>query len=198
MLEVGWDAKLTGDVSTLHWTGARPRADIERNLGLSSGRLLNGYWVCLLRQKPEPDEFEFSGTTMRSGGRLGLPAMTLHADKARPRVHDEIMKQYGSDHYITLQKTVLRAIAITGYQRIAKIVPFNGHSVHGLPAVQYPPGSGGLQWTLIKPCRFLVAAFVASDESVTTARFTTSISGNLSSAVLYENRHRLSAFLQHA
>jgi hypothetical protein len=83
MLKVGATGSFSGHVTTLNWIGPRPPADIERNLGYGPGRLSSGYWVLLLVQGLTPGDFEFDGTTLRSGGKLGLPGDTVAEDAAR-------------------------------------------------------------------------------------------------------------------
>ena len=197
MLRVGDFALLTGNVTTLNWIGPRPAADVERNLGYGAGRLSQGYLVVLLKQMWTPEDFEFEGTTLRSGGRLGLPAHTTAADALRPRVHDRIQAERGPLGYQELQQHALRSAMITGPQRIAKVIPTTRHDVDMPPAEQYPMGGGGLQWTIKKsrPCRFLVALHVDPARNATTPTFTVSITDAPHD---YPNRARIARYLEQA
>lgn len=190
--------KFTGDVTTLQWIGARPPRAIERNLGYGPGRLDAGYWVLLLIEKLDEEDFEFSGTTMRSGGRYGLPAATEALDKTRPRVHDRILAERGQAGYRMLQKQVLRNAAITGPNRIAKVLPDTRHNRSLTPAEQYPMGGGGLQWTLVREKPFFVAMHVAADGTAKTPDLTVSLSPDLPFSELYENRAKINRYLQTA
>lgn len=197
MLTVGEFKLLTGNVTTLNWIGPRPAADVERNLGYGPGRLSQGYWVVLLKQMLTPEDFEFEGTTLRSGGRFGLPAHTTAADSLRPRVHDQIRAERGPHGYQELQQHALRSAMITGPQRIAKVIPSTPHDVDMPPAEQYPMGGGGLQWTIKKsrPCRFLVAMHVDQARNATTPTFTVSIADTPHN---YQNRVRIAKYLEQA
>ena len=186
----------TGDVTTLNWIGPRPRSDIERNVGYGPGRLAAGYWVLLLVEYLTPEDFEFSGTTLRSGGRLGLPAKTPALDTLRPRVHDRIAAERGADGYRNLQKQVLRSIASVGPNRIAKVLPEDRLNRPARPNEDYPMGAGSLQWTLVPPGkRFLVAMHVSADGTATTPRFSVSLAENQPGHVLYDNRAKISRYL---
>src|SRR3954447_3987263 len=123
MKPLGHLEEFRGDVTTLNWIGPRPPQAIERNLGFAARRLAAGYWVVLLAHPLAPGDFVFSGNTLRSGGREGLPASSLAADALRPRIHDLLLAERGQQGYEHLQQQVLRTIAIKGPERIAKVIP---------------------------------------------------------------------------
>lgn len=198
MLRPGISEKFTGDVTTLNWIGARSPGMIEAALGFRAGRLAAGYWVVVLTEKLNEDDFEFAGTTMRSGGRFGLPGSTSAADKARPRVHDAIVTERGEDGYKALQKKVLTSVSLTGPKRIAKVVPVTRHDPNLAPDLQYPMGGGGLQWKLVKPKEFLVAMEVTPAGEAKTPTFTVSLSNSLPAAERYDNRAKLARYLETA
>lgn len=166
-ISLGQHLTLSGNVTTLQWIKPGFEAQTEAALGFHRGRLAQGYWILVLKQLPRPDQFRFDGTTLNSGGRLGLPAATTAADLQRHKVHDQVMGQRGAAGYADLQARSLRDIRVTGEQRIAKVLPGTRHDVHMAPSAQYPAGGGGLQWALLPPgLPFLAAAEVRADGTV--------------------------------
>lgn len=194
-LTVGAPSILSGNVTTLIWIGPRDRDDIERNLGYGPGRLDDGYWVCLLKDRLGPQDFEFFGTTLRSGGKLSLPGTSDAADNLRVRVHDEILSSRGAAGYTELQQHALAQVPDKGPDRIAKVIPARGHDASLTPDRQYPMGGGGLQWDIRKPGKsFLVAMHVASDGTATTPLFTT----KLGAGARYDDRAKVMRYLESA
>jgi hypothetical protein len=151
--------------------------------------------VLLLKQHLQPADFKFSGITLRSGGRLGLPGDTAVADRARQHVSDVIMNERGAPGYRDLQGKTPPLITAKGPDRIVKVIPVTGHSESMAPSDQYPMGGGGLQWTLIKPCDFLVAMSV--DENG-IASLADGSSGYLGESANYDVRHRIAHYLDQA
>jgi hypothetical protein len=145
----------------------------------------------LLKEPLQPADFEFDGTTLRSGGGLGNPAGLTAADQLRPRVHDTI----DATRYLVLQRQALAAVTLTGGVRIAKVLPMKPHSVSLPPDVQYPPGGGGLQWRIVLPGkRFLIAIFVDPAGTAHSTSFTLDIGPNAP----YNNRARVMNYLKSA
>lgn len=166
-ITLGQIVMLSKNVTTLQWIKPGAEADTEAALGFQRGRLAEGYWIMLLKHLPRPDQFRFDGTTLNSGGRLGLPADTPAADRLRPSVHDQIMAQRGAAGYADLQARTLRDIRVLGDQRIAKVLPGKPHDDAMAPSLQYPQGGGGLQWWILPPgLPFLAAAEVRADGTV--------------------------------
>jgi hypothetical protein len=166
-ITLGQHVTLSGNVTTLQWIKPGAEAETEAALGFHRGRLAQGYWILLLRHLPRPDQFRFDGTTLNSGGRLGMPATTSAADLQRPSVHDQVMAQRGASGYADLQTRTLRDIRVTGEQRIAKVLPGTRHAAMMAPSDQYPAGGGGLQWSILPPgLPFLAAAEVRADGTV--------------------------------
>jgi hypothetical protein len=194
-LVLGHLASLTGDVTQNRWVGARSARALEQSLGYGPGRLSAGWKVLLLKQKLQPADFKFSGITLRSGGRLGLPGETMAADRARQHVSDVIMNERGASGYRDLQGKVLPSITDKGPDRIVKVIPVTPHSDSMAPSDQYPIGGGGLQWTLIKPCNFLVAMSV--DENG-IACLADGFSGYLGESASYDVRQRIARYLDQA
>jgi hypothetical protein len=121
------------------------------NLGFHAQRLDAGFKILVLKRLPQTSQFQFDGTTMRSGGRDGLPAASQKDDAKRGRVHDSIKKERGISGYADLQKAVLRDMKTTGPKRLVKVIPNTAHDQNMGPDKQYPMGGGFLQWTLVWP-----------------------------------------------
>jgi hypothetical protein len=196
-LVLGSEVLLTGDVTQNRWVGARSARDLERSLGYGAGRLANGWTILLLKQQLDPPDFKFSGITLRSGGREGLPAATPDADKARRHVSDAILMERGETGYLELQRRALREIAATGPVRIVKVIPTTPHSSSMQPSDQYPMGGGGLQWTLLKPCKFFVAMTVDAN-GIAILAATPPFSVFLGESARYEDRAKVAKFLDQA
>ena len=92
---LGQAAFRKGDITTNNWVGARSARELERSLGFGTRRLDAGWWILVLREALTAHDFIFSGITLRSGGRLGLPADDAATDKLRPHVHDLMVQEQG-------------------------------------------------------------------------------------------------------
>jgi hypothetical protein len=73
-----------GTITTLQWIKPGVERRTEDALGFNANRLAAGYWILFLKTLPDEKAFEFDGTTMRSGGREGLPAKSWGIDQSRP------------------------------------------------------------------------------------------------------------------
>jgi hypothetical protein len=197
MPTVGTFLPLSGDVTTLNWIGPRPPRMVEINLGFGYGRLAAGYWIAVLKEPLQPDDFVFGGTTMRSGGRLGLPASNAADDALRPRVHDQIMNERGAQGYRGLQHKALATVPIVGWNRIAKVLPVTAHNAALAPDLQYPTGGGGLQWTIDRAHkkRFLIALHVDPAGMADAGSFTVSLADNQPFHQLYDARAKVARHL---
>lgn len=193
---VGATEPFSGNVTTLNWIAAFPKRRVEENLGYGAGRLSDGYFILLLKQKLEPQDFIFEGTTLRSGGKLGLPGATRAEDDKRQKVHDQILAERGVAGYLALQRAALVGIRLEGHERIAKVLPTTGHDDAMAPSAQYPMGGGGLQWRLVRKCAFLVAAYVDADDTAFTRDDVISLKEGGADA--YDRRARLARFLAKA
>ncbi len=149
-----------GCITRLHFIVNRPTDEIERRTGYSRGRLDGGWWWLLLTEPVRAGDFEFFGHSNSSGGRVGHPS----GGPAREAVQEALRKQVNGAGLLRKQQGIAAAMAISGHERIAKIVPRSGEDPT-IPADEawrhYPPGSGIPQWWLVAPKRFVVAADAA-------------------------------------
>lgn len=191
--DIGQVRWLSGNVTTLQWIKPGHEAETAAGLGYDRDRLSRGYFVALMTRPPTPDEFQFDGTTLRSGGRDGLPASSREADERREKVHDRVLAERGAEGYRALQVSALRAVRISGPARLAKVLPDIAHDPAQAPDAQYPMGGGGLQWRLLKVVPFLIAAHVDAFGRVVTPGFALDLrSGG------YDARARLRRYLEAA
>jgi hypothetical protein len=191
-LIVGQTTLLFGNVTTLNWIGAREPAGVERTLGFGAGRLSDGYCIALLIEPLRPEDFQFDGTTLRSGGRMGNPAGSQAMDILRPRVHQSVMHERGAAGYRALQDWALGSVQIHGTNRIAKVLPMKPHDRGLPPDVQYPPGAGGLQWKLLPPGkRFRIALYVDGQGFAQSTTFAL----NIGAGANYTNRAQVMNYL---
>lgn len=189
---------LWGNITTLNAIVLADPRRIETNLGFHAGRLSAGYEILLLKSLPVFDAFEFDGTTLRSGGREGLPAQNPEDDEKRLRVHDGILRERGADGYEDLQRSALKRAQVTGPQRLVRILPTTRHNNDLDIDVQYPMGGGFLQWRIKKPgIPFMYAAHVDGTGNVTTQSETFTLNSDRFSDD-YDNRARFQRYLQGA
>ncbi len=199
ILKLGDRVPVCGDITSLNAVGVLPAENVERNLGFGPGRLAQGYWLLLLKQPLLGGDFELGGTTMRSGGRLGLPGQTAADDMARARVQDEIVRERGQQGYADMKAGLARDAKISGPERLCKVIPFKPHDASLPPADQYPMGGGFKQWTIARghEKEFLVAMVV----DATGLAKTPALSGQLKTerpADLYDFKAKLLRWLQQA
>lgn len=154
---------------------------LESALGFHIGRLDKGFALLLLTEKPKVHKVSLQGMTNQSGGREGLPGLTLVEDEARPMVDEkykaERQKVWADYRNMSpeVQKagmewadydaawTAVNATKIVGPHRAAKIVPVIRHDENMSPAKQYPAGGGVAQFNLHEKAKWLVAAKVSAD-----------------------------------
>ncbi len=194
-LTVGMQQSFHGNVTTLNWIGAREAALIERNLGYHAGRLAQGYWIVLLKTMLTVADFEFDGTTLRSGGKLGLPQGNPSAEAARKRVHDQIIAERGQAGYQALQQHALGTARISGPNRIAKVIPATGHNPAMGNDLQYPMGGGGLQWKIVPPGKPFLVAMHVDGKGIAHIP---GASLDLGPKAPYENRAKVARYLESA
>jgi hypothetical protein len=172
---------------------------LEANLGYAAGRLAQGYYIALLIEPLRPDDFEFDGTTLRSGGRIGAPADNDADDRLRPRVSDEITRKRGSKGYADLQKSNLGMVRIKGASRLAKVLPVTPHDNTLPPNLQYPMGAGGLQWKIVPPGKkFLIALYVGSNGMADAGTFKVSLADGDPYQQLMDARQKVARYLETA
>lgn|GEM_PF-930276 len=185
-----------GNVSQLHAIILADNGRTEANIGYHHGRLSQGFKLLVLKVLPRPENFEFHGTTLRSGGRAGLPQSTEKADKARESVHDSILAERGPDGYRDLQTRALSLATVTGPNRLVKVLPTARHDDDMEPSRQYPAGGGFLQWNLKQPgLPFFCAAHFKPGGTVVTGDGTFQINSGHFLAD-YPQREKLQKYLR--
>jgi hypothetical protein len=178
---------LKGNVTKNRWVGPKSRGPLARSLGFAEARLAQGWAVLVLKQQLSAADFILEGITLRSGGRAGLPSANAALDAVRPAVHAQIQADYGPEGYRKLQALGLSGVKDTGEDRIVKVVAYTSHDRDMAPRDQYPMGGGGLQWRLVRPCRFQVAMTVDAQGIARIPGF----SAVLSDSLAYDARARL-------
>jgi hypothetical protein len=183
---------VTGCITTNTWVAARSARALETSLGYGRGRLDAGWSVLVLVEKLAPQDFEFWGATMQSGGRWGLPGATTEADGQRPSVHADIKQRYGDEHYAKWRKAEADKMPLTGGNRLVKVVPVTGHVEGASPKEWYPMGGGGLQWRVTSAKMFVVAMFVNADQIAAIPGW----SAYLGESAMYDHRARLNRHIE--
>jgi hypothetical protein len=192
---LGISISISGDISTLNATGVRPPAVVEHNLGFAANRLAAGYALLLLKQVPGIDDFVFGGTTLRSGGKLGLPGRSAAEDAARIAVDDRMRSEHGAAGYLSLKQAAIGRASVYGAERLVKIMPKTAHDPSLSSYDQYPMGGGFLQWKLTVPKPFFVAMHVDADGMATTPTLALQIVHGKPMDI-YENKARLIRYLE--
>jgi hypothetical protein len=197
---IGTSGQFSGDVTTLNVIGPRAPAAIERMVGYRPGRLARGYYVLLLTQPLGVDDFDFAGTTLRSGGRMGLPGASTAADSTRLHVSDRMRQEMGEQEYLRNKRLFLGRAQLKGPERLAKVFPVDGHGTNFSPEVEYPMGGGSGQWTIRKDRAktFLIAMQVTPELQAITANFSVSLALNQPVQQLYDGRSKIARYLAQA
>ena len=159
--EKGFITRLIGVIN-------RPASYLEGALGFRAGRLKQGWMLLALKEAVAPEEFAFAGYSESSGGET--VARTPSGAELRTRI-DAVARAESTDAdarlgtgYGLLKRQVADSFALSGPERIVKVVPHMPHMSAMPPDEQYPPGAGLPQWVLLKPKLFVVAAVVGSGE----------------------------------
>jgi len=151
-LRVGTDCMRAGYFTKAIHFRMQQATEIERRVGYPYGTLRQGYWLLLLQQLPEPQQFEFRGYSQMSGG---VPMG--HLPSSTGVTAEQSLRGQGVDLDRLKRKVIADVFRLSGPERLAKVVP------NGRPA-SYPPGSGIPQWELTEPLRFRVAAWIGAGE----------------------------------
>jgi hypothetical protein len=126
-----------GFFTTVGWLKGRTLQEIESLLGFQRDRLNWGARVYIAFRLPQIDEFELAGYSQ----------VASH----------QTQEQYGSnlnspqnksemDAYKVKKGLAMSCWAMSGKDRIVKILPAKRHSDLIPDAIQYPPGQGIPQW----------------------------------------------------
>ena len=194
-LTIGQVIQSQGCVTRLLDVIGREPNELEDIIGYHRGRLAQGYYIAVLKDRLLPGEFEFAGYTHLSGGKIGAPDPQKRPD-TRPGVHQTLAGQVGAGGIAKLQQQTVASIPTTGVERLAKVLPKIMHSAAmetdpNLP-VQYPVGSGIKQYILTVKKNFLIAAEVAPGGALSGRNFNSRIARNAP----YEERVKVRRYLE--
>lgn len=197
-LRPGQIVELGGNVTTLNWLMPGAERRTEENVGYRTGRLDGGYVIALLIQHLTKEQFTFQGTTLRSGGKMGLPAATQKQDAKRPGVYQGMLNEYGTERVAEMKEDALKTTKIVGAKRIAKVLPFTPVPDDYSPAAEYPMGGGGLQWDINndRKAKFVIALQVDDQGMARTSDFEVSLKGP--HMVTLDARTKIRQFLEAA
>jgi len=154
--------------------GSRPR-DQEAKLGFTPGSMSDGYWLLLLdpRKPINTFEFEFRGYSHLTDGKPTIEdfdpktqTMKVRDPKNILNVHDEMNLRYGNNKIDqeTCKRRNEEAVAKLrkgGLDRVCKVL-VNYETGN----VRYIPGAGVVQYVLLQPKTFIVAAFVGATDQL--------------------------------
>lgn len=160
---VGEVQTLKGDFSKALYYRCQPAAEVERRIGYRAGRLRDGWWLMFLTEMPAPDQYEFRGYSQMSGGIIqGHLPQNRNGKTAEDRLREGGYNLDGNPAQSKglKEKVIADVFRLSGPNRLAKVRPVARE--HGDPDIpDYPQGSGIPQWTLVRPLRWIAAAFVA-------------------------------------
>lgn len=151
-MKVGEEQRMKGFFTKALYLRGRTATEVERRLGYRAGRLAEGWWLCFLLEMPVAAEFEVRGYSQMSGG-VAQGHLPTPPD---PRNAEQRLKGGGHDLSRIKAGLIADTFKLRGPDRLAKVIPARA----AFGDMDYPPGSGIPQWTLIREKRFRVAAFV--------------------------------------
>ena len=137
----------------------KPYKTLEDQLGYRRGRLASGWTILFLEWVPTPDDFQLAGYSHFSDGAVRGHKLAP-ADRDPYRMEALLKSEMGwSDAQLRShkQKLIGTKIVISGYERLAKLVPATAHS----EKEDYPPGQGIFQVKVVRPLPFRVKAIIA-------------------------------------
>jgi hypothetical protein len=138
-LVVGQIVMVRGFVTQLKFLAGRPLREIESLLGFHSGRLQRGAAFAALDRLPTINGFETAGYSQVAAHRHVMPA--------------------GLDP-VALRRMAMAAWALSGPNRLIKVLPETLHDTAMRDDDQYPPGQGVPQWRLTEPIPAKIAAIL--------------------------------------
>ena len=124
-MKVGDIVQVSGCITKEKFIAGRTLADIEKILGFHSGRLFGGIAVVVLTELPAMQQFDLAAYSN----------VATHRHKAPEGFNIEKLK---ADAKATW--------AMTGFERLVKVLPVVRHDPNMDPDFQYPPGHGAPQW----------------------------------------------------
>jgi hypothetical protein len=133
----------------------------------------------------------FAAYSHASGGRWGIPKANRADDKARPSVHDEMVREGRMDIDRLRRDFANDPRNLSGDERIVKVIPKVQPSGDN-PAEDYPWAPGIPQWILTEKHDFYVALEVdATGIAKTAAGWSVAIGPNAA----YDGRARLFQYI---
>jgi hypothetical protein len=99
--------------------------------------------------------------------------------------------------YLRKKKFFLERAQLKGPERLAKVFPVEGVDKGFSPAVEFPMGGGGLQWTIRedRAKNFLIALHVTHELLAIADWFSVSLALDQPFLQLYDNRARIARYL---
>ena len=198
-LSIGQIIQSAGCVTRLQDIIGREPNELEQLIGYHRGRLAQGYYIAVLKERLQPGEFNFAGYTHLSGGKYGLPDPQKRqaVNDARINVHDNLRNNIGQSGIDAQQRQITAAIPLTGVERLAKCMPKIMHSDAmekdpSLP-LQYPRGDGIKQYILTVKKNFLIAAEVDPGGAI---RGMNNFASRIAANVAYEQRMAVRRYLE--
>jgi hypothetical protein len=136
---VGGKIDVTGFVTQYKYLAGRSLLQIESLLGFHPARLARGASFATLDRLPTLHEFETAGYSQVAGRRHRAPS------DLDP---------------VGLRRMAMSAWAMTGPDRLIKVLATTRHDASMSDDAQYPPGEGVPQWKITRPVPVLVVASI--------------------------------------
>jgi hypothetical protein len=133
--------------------------ELEDLLGYRRGRLAAGATILFLEKLLTPDDIQLAGYSYFSDGAVGGHKLAP-ADRDPYRMESVLKSEMGwSDAHLRAQKQKMigTKIVVSGFDRLAKVIPTTGHSA----GEEYPPGKGIFQVKVVRPLSFRVKGVIA-------------------------------------
>lgn len=138
-MKIGDLTLVAGCITKEKFVAGRTLRQIETILGFHRGRFGQGITVVALLELPAIDEFDLAAYSNIATHRFKMPAdLNIEKLKTEARI----------------------SWAVSGFERLVKVLPDVRHNPSLDPDVQYPPGHGAPQWVAKRPLRGRVVAIV--------------------------------------
>ena len=124
-MNVGDIVSVSGCITKEKFIAGRTLVEIEKILGFHGGRLTGGIAVVALSELPGMDQFDLAAYSTVATHRH-IPPAGLNIEK--------------------IKADAKASWAISGFERLVKVLPAVRHDPNMNPDIQYPPGQGAPQW----------------------------------------------------